>query len=688
MQFLSGFILFLLPYFICELFNYMELIHLNQEKCAQCMQCVRDCPVRAIKLGWDQEYPEILHERCIGCGSCLRSCDYGAITYHDSIPAVQEMLASGQKVAAILDPSIAAEFPDITDYRKLAGLLRLLDFAWVAETAFAVEVIAQKYGKLLKEFKGKYYLTSNCPSLVLFVEKFEPQLTGNLAPMLSPMLAMAAIMREIYGQDIKVVGIVPCISAKIEASRSEGQSKVDEVITFTELRTLFKGMDISEASLEFSFFDPPNGRYGSLYPIDNGFVQIADINENILTGNTQTASGKHEFMQSVNEFARYPETVKSNFNIFYNKGCMMGPGMTFSSDYYRRHALVKDYASRRITAVDEKTWNEYLERFSKLDLSCSFITDDQRLPVPGEDKINEVLKIIGKENVEDDTSCNLCGFNTCRDFAIAVSQGLAKTDLCIPYSLKTKENYIKILKNPTERYGGTIQKIIDVTERITKGNYHSSGKLPDIVASETEATEMRNLAESLSTMCNTVGNREIKMTQKLTQAEHALQTLGVLIQKLPAGIVIVNENLRVVESNTSFVDMLGEDAAMINEVIPGLKNADLKTLLPFSFYNLFKYVLTTNTDVLGKDLHFEDKMLNISIYSIVKNKVVGAVIRDMYLPEVQKEELVKRLTEVIDQNLQMVQEIGFLLGEGASNTERMLNSLIETHRAHQKKIEQ
>ncbi|HPK05995.1 MAG TPA: 4Fe-4S binding protein, partial [Bacteroidales bacterium] len=104
----------------------MELIHLNQEKCAQCMQCVRDCPVRAIKLGWDQEYPEILHERCIGCGSCLRSCDYGAITYHDSIPAVQEMLASGQKVAAILDPSIAAEFPDITDYRKLAGLLRLL----------------------------------------------------------------------------------------------------------------------------------------------------------------------------------------------------------------------------------------------------------------------------------------------------------------------------------------------------------------------------------------------------------------------------------------------------------------------------------------------------------------------------------------------------------------------------------
>jgi hypothetical protein len=131
--------------------------------------------------------------------------------------------------------------------------------------------------------------------------------------------------------------------------------------------------------------------------------------------------------------------------------------------------------------------------------------------------------------------------------------------------------------------------------------------------------------------------------------------------------------------------MLGEDAAMINEVIPGLKNADLKTLLPFGFYNLFKFVLSNGEDIIGRDVTFEDKMLNVSIYSIVKNKISGAVIRDMYLPEVQKEELVKRLGEVIDQNLQMVQEIGFLLGEGASNTEKMLNSLIETHKAQKKK---
>jgi iron only hydrogenase large subunit-like protein len=274
----------------------MELIHLNQEKCTQCMLCVQVCPVRAIKLGRNQEFPEILHDRCTGCGSCLKACADDAITYHDSIPAVKDLLASDHKVAAVVDPSIAAEFPDITDYRKFAGMLRLLDFAWVSETAFAVEVIAEKYNNLLKDFKGKYYLSANCPTLVLHIEKYQPQLLKNLVPLLSPMCAMAMIMREEYGDDIKIVGVVPCISAKIEAARSEGKAKVDEVITFTELRTLFKGKDISESALEFSDFDPPHGRHGSLYPIANGFVQVAGLNTNLLESKIRTAAGKQNFL--------------------------------------------------------------------------------------------------------------------------------------------------------------------------------------------------------------------------------------------------------------------------------------------------------------------------------------------------------------------------------------------------------
>lgn len=604
------------------------------------MMCIRECPVRAIRLDQNQEFPEVIHERCIGCGSCLKACAYDALSYHDSIPAVEALLASGQKVAAILDPAIAAEFPDITDYRKFAGMLRLLDFQWVSEIAFAVDMLAEKTSAMLSDFKGRYYLTSNCPSTVFYVEKFHPNLISNLVPMLSPMSAMAMIMRNLYGEDIRVVGVMPCISAKMEASQSAGSSKVDEVITFTELRKLFKGKDISESALEYSDFDPPHGRMGSLYPIANGFVHAARMLSNLLDQKIRTVSGKQDFLTAVREFGDHIEDVKTHFNIFYNKGCMMGPGMSFSNDYFRRHSLVTDYTARRMKAVDEESWRENLNRFATLDFSRNFNPDDQRLPIPPESQINEVLKTTGKENIDPSHACEICGFASCRDFAIAVSQGLARTDQCLSHSLKTRLDHTKTLRS--------------TNEQLLK-------KQKELLESEKQARE------------------------EMTQAQQALQTLGVLIKKLPSGIVIVNDSLRVVESNQSFVNMLGEDAAMINEVIPGLKNADLKTLLPFGFYNLFKFVLTNGEDVIGKDVTFEDKMLNVSIYSIVKTRIAGAVIRDMYLPEVQKEELVKRLSEVIDQNLQMVQEIGFLLGEGASSTERMLNSLIETHRAQQKK---
>ena len=74
-------------------------------------------------------------------------------------------------------------------------------------------------------------------------------------------------------------------------------------------------------------------------------------------------------------------------------------------------------------------------------------------------------------------------------------------------------------------------------------------------------------------------------------------------------------------------------------------------------------------------------MLNVSIFPIRKNKSCGGIIRDLYSPEVQGEEVTSRVSEVIDKNLEMVQKIGFLLGEGAAETEQMLNSIIESYKA-------
>ena len=153
-----------------------------------------------------------------------------------------------------------------------------------------------------------------------------------------------------------------------------------------------------------------------------------------------------------------------------------------------------------------------------------------------------------------------------------------------------------------------------------------------------------------------------------------------MLKKLPSAVVLIDKKMKILQSNQSFIDLLGDDALEINEIIPGLVGADLKTLLPYNIHNLFTSVLQNNTDILNRDVMYKDKLLNLSVFTIKPNSIVVAVIRDMYAPEVQKEEVIKRITEVIDKNLAMVQNIGFLLGEGASETEKMLNSIIKTYR--------
>jgi transcriptional regulator with PAS, ATPase and Fis domain len=276
-----------------------------------------------------------------------------------------------------------------------------------------------------------------------------------------------------------------------------------------------------------------------------------------------------------------------------------------------------------------------MEKWSKLDFSRTFNPNDQRIPEPPEEEINEVLKIIGKEDSNDELNCGACGYQSCREFASTVAKGLAIPEMCHTFNLRNKQEYIETLRQ-------TNRKLAETKKALKE--------------SEENAMREKEMAQSASDMMNN------------------------MLEKLPTGVVIVDNNLKILHSNLSFINILGEDTKAISEIIPGLAGADLKTLLPFNVYNMFTFVLKEDEPVVSKDIHYGESMLNISIFPIKKNKMCGAIIRDLYSPEVQGEEVTNRVSEVIDKNLEMVQKIGFLLGEGASETEQMLNSIIESYK--------
>jgi len=419
-------------------------------------------------------FPYIEEKQCILCGTCIGACAYDAISYLDSKKNVKQLLNSKEKVIAICAPSIAGEFGDITDYRNFVKMVRMLGFSYVTEMAFGVDIIAEKWRKLTHDdFKGKYYITSCCPSIVHLIEKFYPELIGNLAPYISPSAASAITARKLYGNDLKVVHISPCIAAKKEVDRHTGLTKIDEVLTFQELRELFDEFNITEAFSEFSDFDEPLGFRGSMYPISQGFLEASSLDIRLLKENTITAEGKSS-VHAVKQFHEHYNNIKHNFNIFYCEGCIMGPGTSKGGEKYKRYSLVKDYINKRLANFDTQKWIFQMDLHSNYqDLNATFTNKKYELPLPDESEIQTALDRITKKNNNKEVNCGACGFDTCKELAFAIAQNMAIPEMCVTnaqignreasHTSKKIAEELDMLKNELETTKSTLydtQKIL------------------------------------------------------------------------------------------------------------------------------------------------------------------------------------------------------------------------------------
>ena len=612
-----------------------RIIRLDKSQCQACYSCVRTCPVKAIHVRPKSVFPFIEENKCINCGACLSVCAYEAMSYLDSKRNVKQLLNGKEKVVAICAPSIAGEFDDITDYRKFVKMIRLLGFSYVTEMAFGVDVIAERYKTLTHdEFNGKYYITSCCPAIVALIEKIYPELIGNLTPFVSPIAACAVVARMIYGNNLKVVHITPCVAAKKEVDRYAGLAKIDEALTFKELRSLFDEFQISETFSEYSDFDEPLGYKGSMYPISQGFLEATGLDVSLLKEDTITVDGKSS-VYAVKQFLEHYNIIKHHFNTFFCKGCIMGPGTSNKGEKYKRYALVKSYFTKRLSNFDVKKWRGYMDIHSHYPaLNATFTNKKVTIQPPSEFEIKIALNRITKRNNNKEVNCGACGFNTCKHLAYAIAQNTAIPEMCVTNAQ------------------------IDNRE-----SSHDFKKIKE---------ELAMVKDELKTTRTTLDETRVLLHDKI-------EALSIFVRSMNAGIVFCDENLKIVESNLGFIDILGEDVKEIHDVIPYLIGADLKKLLPHLLTTQFQFVLNHDETLISKDVQIEDKWVNVSIFLLVQKKLVGAIFRNLHSKEERPEEIIHRVTEVIEENLRQVQQIGYILGEGAAKTEKMLNSIIKSY---------
>lgn len=551
-------------------------IFTQKTECQDCYKCIRECPVKAIQV--KEGDASILRDLCILCGHCVDACPNGAKQVRDDVPRAAALIQGTHETWVSLAPSFVTEFPDVRPGQLIAALKRL-GFAAVSETAIGAEQVSRQVGERLSRGGDDVLISSACPTAVEYLRKYASPHAVFLTELLSPLLAHARILRQNATSPISLVFIGPCIAKKLEA---DGHPElVDVALTFEDLRRWLEHRGINPALLEEGpedVFTPRRSRDGALYPVEGGMIRSIQ---------GQRAGLDAHFL-SISGIARFDEALSGLGAVGGGKlflellacpgGCVNGPKSHARVSTVCKHLALARYAHEAMPAPEHA---DIEESYPPASIAKRLVT---------EEKLREVLRLVGKEGPEDELNCGGCGYESCRDFALAYLDGKAERTMCVAH--------------------------------------------------------LRALAQKKA---------------------------DILIRKLPSAVALLGRDLSVVECNPHFNLLFRPPQAEEGESLEGRKVGDL---MPFT--TLFENFLESGEETLEKDLRFRGRILHTLLFLIEKHELVGALFEDITRPAMQREQIIRRSRQVIQQNLKTVQEIAFLIGENAADSEIILSSIVES----------
>lgn len=409
----------------------MEPITTYKERCRRCYSCVRTCPVKAIKV--DQGFAQIIYDRCIGCGKCL-ACPQNAKVVVDRMVRTQELLASGAPVVAVLGCSFPAYFHSITPGQLVAGL-KSLGFLEVHEGAYGARIISGGYQEALTKSR-QTLISTHCPTVVDLIERHFPKLLPNLVGVVSPMIAMGRFIKGVLGQETKVVYVSSCIAAKFEVQSAESAGAIDVVLTYQEIEKLFKSRGINPAAQSEANFDGISPGVGQLFSLTGGAMKVFGIEADFLDTDVISAEGESHTIDIIRDLAAGTIAPAYVDLRFCDGGCVDGPARDRQLNHFFKRKLIVGHNKKSDSCEPAP---HYRSTALLPDLERAYADRSLKLPSPGKDDVKRILHSTNKFTQGDELNCRACGYNTCREHAVAVSQGLADIEMCLPHNMQQIE---------------------------------------------------------------------------------------------------------------------------------------------------------------------------------------------------------------------------------------------------------
>lgn len=399
--------------------NYLTL---KKSNCKNCYKCIRHCPVKSIRFSANQAH--IVENECILCGQCFVVCPQDAKEIVNDVEKAKVLIQSDDPVYASIAPSFIANYNGI-GIESLKKALLKLGFYDVEETAIGATYVKNEYEKMVKDGEHNIIISSCCNTVNLLIQKYFPRALKYLANVLSPMQAHCSDIKK-RNPKAKTIFIGPCLSKKEEADRYKGI--VDCVLTFEELTNWLNDEGIELEKVEEKVIDHSKTR---LFPTTGGILKTMNCSES-----------EYNYL-AIDGVENCINTLKDIENGSVSKcfiemsacvgGCIAGPIIEKNHcSHLKDYVLVNNYAGNKDFEVTQLESKYYIKNFAPIDLHKD---------MPSEYDIAQILKQMGKTKKSDELNCGSCGYNTCREKAIAIYQGKAQISMCLPYLKEKAESF-------------------------------------------------------------------------------------------------------------------------------------------------------------------------------------------------------------------------------------------------------
>ena len=429
----------------------MNCLSLKKSNCQNCYKCIRHCPVKSIKFQDNQAH--IINEDCILCGMCFMVCPQNAKQIRNDIDIAKALISSNKKVIVSLAPSFVANY-DNANITSMDKALKKLGFDHVEETAIGADIVTQEYQRIINEENPDVLITSCCHSINMLIQKYFPEALKYLAPVSSPMQAHCAKIKK-ENPDCYTVFIGPCISKKDEIEKYPGI--VDCVLTFEEL-----SIWLNEENIKIEVSEETGEKLKArFYPTTGGILK------------TMLQNTDYEFLAIdgvENSISALKDILNGNIKKCFIEmsacvgSCINGPAINKLHRLpVKDYILVSKYAGNASFKNKSLTSKELHKKFDKLELS---------LKMPTEIEIRKILNEMGKTTKIKELNCGSCGYNTCREKAIAIYNNKANITMCLPYLSERAESFSDTVISNTPNaiivIDDNIIKIIIVTTNAIK----------------------------------------------------------------------------------------------------------------------------------------------------------------------------------------------------------------------------